>query len=347
MKKDLKSLTLEEFSAYLKELKFPSYHAKQIFSWIYQRGIEDFSLMTNLSLDLRKKLEEDFYFSKLSLKNKLISDDSTGKYLFELEDTNLIESVMIPHKDRITACLSTQVGCKFSCEFCASGTLGFVRNLSQSEILNQIISIETDIKDDISNIVFMGMGEPLDNYDTLLNSIRIINAEYGFNIGQRKITISTVGLINGIKKLSQEGLQVELSISLHSANDQKRSQIVPLNRKYPLNKLLPCLKEFTKLTKRKITFEYVILGSFNTTIEDAQDLVSFAKGVHCKVNLIPFNYVEGSNFFPPKKLEILFFKDYLTKHNIDVTIRQSRGQDINAACGQLRLNNSKPRGKYE
>ena len=337
MKRDLKSITLQELSDYLRDLKCPPYHAKQIFSWIYQKGVEDFSLMSNLSLGLRKKLSENCYLSRLKLKKKMVSKDGTRKYLFELEDGNVIESVMIPHKDRTTVCLSAQVGCKFACVFCASGVLGFLRNLSQAEILNQISEIKKDINKDIHNIVFMGIGEPLDNYDMLLSSIKIINAKYGLYIGQRKITISTAGVIEGIRRLGQEGLQVELSVSLHSAIENKRNQIMPINKKYPLHKLITCLKDFVKLTKRKITFEYMLMGEFNTTIDDAKALVTLVKGIDCKVNLIPFNPIERVDFLAPKKLEILFFKDYLTKNKINVTIRQPRGQDIDAACGQLRL----------
>ncbi|MBL7197761.1 MAG: 23S rRNA (adenine(2503)-C(2))-methyltransferase RlmN [Candidatus Omnitrophica bacterium] len=337
MKKDIKLLTLEELAAYLQSSGYPKYHAKQILSWIYQKRVEGFSLMSNLSLGLRKKLESDFYLSQFNINKRLISTDGTRKYLFGLEDGNIIESVLIPHKDRVTACLSTQIGCKFSCKFCASGALGFVRNLNHAEILNQILAIKKDISKDISNIVFMGIGEPLDNYDVFLSSIRVINAKFGFNIGQRKITISTTGLIDGIKKLSQEGLQIELSVSLHSAIDSKRDKIMPINKKCPLKKLLPCLKEFVRLTKRKITFEYMLIGGFNTTIDDAKSLISITKGLNCKINLIPFNPMHKSNFIAPTKLEILFFRDYLSKNKINVTIRQSRGQDIEAACGQLRL----------
>jgi len=339
MKKDIKNLTLKEFINYLEELGYPKYHAKQILSWIYQRGTEDFSLMSNLSLKFRKDLQKYFYLSLFNIKKLLVSKDKTKKYLFELEDGNAIESVLIPHKERNTICLSTQVGCKYACKFCASGALGFTRNLSQSEILNQVISIRKDTGKNINNIVFMGIGEPLDNYDALLNSIRIINAKYGFNIGQRKITISTVGYIDGIRKLSKEGMQIELSVSLHSAIDSKRDKIIPINKKYPLKELLSCLKDFAKLTKRKVTFEYMLLGEFNTSVDDASKLVSFANGIDCKVNLIPFNPTQIGHFLAPKKLEVLFFRDYLSKHHVDVTIRRPRGQDIEAACGQLRLRN--------
>jgi 23S rRNA (adenine2503-C2)-methyltransferase len=341
MKKDLKNITVNELIAYLVDVKENKYHARQILSWIYKRGVENFSLMSDLSLGLIKKIEDVFYLSQLNLLQKQISKDGTRKYLLELEDKNIIESVLIPHTDRVTACLSTQVGCKFACQFCASGALGFKHNLSQAEILNQIMKIRKDIGRDINNIVFMGIGEPLDNYDVVLSSIRVINARYGFNIGQRKITISTAGLIDGIDKLSNEGLQIELSVSLHGAIDAKRDKIMPINKKYPLAKLLPCLKNFAKKTKRKITFEYMLMGGFNTTIDDARKLVSLIKGVDSKINLIPFNPICASSFIAPTKLEILFFEDFLLKNDIDVTIRKPRGQDIEAACGQLRLHKIK------
>ena len=339
MKKDLKTLTIEELTNYLEKLKYPKYHAKQIILWLHQRGVEDFSSMSDISLGLRNSLKQDFYISYPDIKKRLVSKDKVRKYLFILEDKNTIEAVLIPHRQRNTLCLSTQVGCRYACKFCASGALGFVRNLNQAEILNQIIAIKKDTGKNINNIVFMGIGEPLDNYDVLLNSIRIINARYGFNIGQRKITVSTVGLIDAIKKLSREGLQVELSVSLHSAIDEKRSKIIPINKKYPLNKLLVCLRSFAKLTKRKVTFEYILLGEFNTSVDDADRLISFMKGIDCKVNLIPFNPTHKDNFLAPKKLEVLFFRDRLSKKDVDVTIRQPRGRDIEAACGQLRLHN--------
>ncbi|MFH1621870.1 MAG: 23S rRNA (adenine(2503)-C(2))-methyltransferase RlmN [Candidatus Omnitrophota bacterium] len=336
-KQDFKNVDFVNLVNYLTSINEPKYRAQQILTWVYQRGIEDFSLMSNLSLKLRKNLESNFYISKLKINDRLISKDKTRKYLFKLEDGNLIESVLIPHKDRVTVCLSTQVGCKFACKFCASGALGFVRNLSKSEILNQVLTIKKDIGRDINNIVFMGIGEPLDNYNALLDSIRVINSKYGFNIGQRKITISTVGIIEGIDKLSKEGLQIELSVSLHSAMERKRDEIMSINKKYPIKKLLFCLRHFAKVTKRKVTFEYLLIGGFNTNIDDAKSLLLATKGLDCKVNLIVFNPINISNFTAPTKLEVLFFRDYLSKNNIDVTIRQSRGQDIEAACGQLRL----------
>ena len=338
MEKDIKLLSQEELVAYLVANKFPKFHAKQIFTWLYQRGVDDFSSMSDISQGLRKQLESDFYLSKVVVKNRAVSNDKTRKYLFGLEDANTIESVLIPHKDgRNTICLSSQVGCKFACKFCASGMAGFVRNLTQAEILNQVLFIKKDTKDRISNIVFMGIGEPLDNYEVVLSSIRILNLKEGFGIGQRKITISSAGFIDGISKLAREGMQIELSISLHSAIDEKRSTIMPINIKYPLSKLLPCLKEFARLTKRKITFEYMLLGGFNTDINDMQALVKIAKSLDCKVNLIPFNAVENAGFMPPTKLEALYARDFLLKNDIDTTIRVARGQDIKAACGQLRL----------
>ncbi|MFC1752718.1 23S rRNA (adenine(2503)-C(2))-methyltransferase RlmN [Thermoproteota archaeon] len=338
MKSDLKNFNFDQLADYLKKINQPKYRAQQIFSWMYQKGVSDFSLMLNLSKAFTKEIEQDCFISTLSVKERFSSRDGTKKYLFALDDGHTIESVLIPFQERNTVCVSTQVGCKYACEFCASGKLGFIRNLTQSEILNQIGFIKNELKGKrISNIVFMGIGEPFDNYDNVLHSIDIINSPYGFNIGQRKITISTAGVIDGIKRLGREGLQVELSISLHSADEKKRSSIMPINRKYPLTKLKPVLKEFIKLTKRKITFEYMLLGGFNVGEDDAERLVSYIRGLHCCVNLIPCNPVSKSQFKQPDKLEALFFKDYLIKNKVEVTIRKPRGQDIQAACGQLRL----------
>lgn len=346
MKQDIKNITFAQLASYMKEHRESSYRTQQVFSWLYQKRASEFALMKNLSKGLFDNLENDFYISELILKEKLISSDGTQKLLFKLEDANIIECVIIPYKQKNTLCLSTQVGCKYACEFCASGKLGFVRNLTQAEILNQIISVRKILGiDRINNIVFMGIGEPLENYENVLGSIRIINSKYGFAIGQRKITISTAGVIDGIKRLSQEGLQIELSVSLHSADDSKRSKIMSINKKYPLSKLIPCLREFVRITKRKVTFEYMLLGGFNTGLKDAQSLIKLIKGINCKVNLIAFNLICDTGFLAPIKLEVLFFRNYLLKNHIDVTVRQPRGQDIQAACGQLRLHRIKEKNK--
>ena len=338
MAQDLKDLTFDQIADYVRGCGQPPYRAQQIIPWLYKKQINDFSKIGNIPAEFKQRLTQDFYLSEIVLKKKQLSKDQTQKFLFELGKGELIESVLIPAQKRNTACLSTQVGCKYACEFCASSELGFIRNLSQAEILNQILYIAKELKQNrISNIVFMGSGEPLDNYDNVLKSIRVITSPLGFSIGQRKITISTSGVADGIRRLSKEGLQVELSVSLHSADENKRNQIMPINKKYPLSVLIPAIKEFIAKTKRKITFEYLLLGGFNTTIEDANSLIRLLRGVHCKINLIAYNDIcAEARFSSPKKLEVLFFKDYLEKNKIEATFRKPRGQDIFAACGQLR-----------
>ena len=341
MKQDIKNIDFEAFVRYLRKKGQPPYRAKQVFDWLYSKKVGSFALMNNIPRAAIEALEQDFYISTLTLQKTVQSKDGTQKFLFALEDGTMIESVCIPHRERITLCLSTQVWCKYGCTFCASAQSGFVRNVTKAELANQIIAIANTLKGiRVSNIVFMGIGEPLDNYENVLAAVALINAKHGFAIGQRKITISTAGVVTGIKRLAREGLQIELSVSLHSADEKKRSEIMPINKKYPLTELIPALKEFVKLTKRKITFEYMLLGAFNTGERDAALLVKTIKGIHCTINLIPFNPVAQSRFSVPTPKETAFFRDYLLTHHCEVTIRRPRGQDIEAACGQLRLQNS-------
>lgn len=335
---DIKDLSLKELEAVFKGWRIPAFHTRQIFAWIYKKGATDFNQMTNLSLDLRKSLEENFYISGLKVIKALRSQDGTEKFLFGLKDENLIEAVSIPTQDRITACLSSQVGCKFSCTFCASGIRGFKRNLASGEILEELCHLKNNAKDRrITHVVFMGTGEPLDNYDNILKAIRILNAKYAFNIGSRRITISTNGLIPAIKKLADEKLQIELSISLHAGTDETRSRLMPINKLYPLKELISACKVYTHRTNRQITFEYVLIKGINSDLPSAQKLSTILKGLNCKVNLIICNPVEGLKIEPPNRLETALFNDYLVKSGIHVTLRKSRGQDIEAACGQLRL----------
>lgn len=329
-------LNFAELKQLLRKWEEPEYHAGQIFSWIYQKGVLDFSRMSNLSLSLRKRLEENFYIVSLKIKKELESADGTKKILFELADKNLIEAVIIPAEGRVTGCISSQVGCKYRCSFCASGLLGFKKNLSSGEIIEEALDLKNN-NPDLSHIVFMGVGEPLDNYDNVLKAIRIINSKEALNIGARRITISTCGLIPGMKRLQDEGLQIELSISLHAADDKTRSRLMPINKKYPLNALINACKEYIKKTDRQITFEYIMFRELNSSLQSAQNLSRILKGLNCKVNLIPANPVTECGLEPPNKLEALIFKDRLLKHGINVTVRKARGQDIEAACGQLRL----------
>lgn len=337
--RDIKELNLEELKKVLNEWQEQAFHAKQVFFWIYQKGITEFASMSDLPLDLRNKLKDNFYILSLKLIKALKSKDGTKKLLLELKDKNLIEAVIIPAQKRITGCISTQVGCKFKCFFCASGLSGFKRNLTISEMLEEVLYLKNNAPDKkFTHIVFMGTGEPLDNYTNVLKAIRIINSPSTFNIGSRRITISTCGIIPGIKKLSDENIQIELSISIHSADDRIRSQIMPINKIYPLKELIKACKQYIQKTNRQITFEYVLMKGINSDLPNALILSKILKDLKlCKVNLIPANPVKECNIEPPSKSEIIFFSNYLLKQGINITLRKPRGQDIEAACGQLRL----------
>jgi len=334
----LTDLSLEDLKSLLEKWGEPAYHAGQIFSWIYKKGVSDFEAMSDLSSRLKIKLKENFCLFCLKLVKSLKSADGTEKFLFEVKDKNYIEAVIIPAQGRITGCISSQVGCKFGCSFCASGLLGFKRDLSCSEMIEEVLYLKNNSPDKkLSHIVFMGTGEPLDNYDNLLKAIRIINSKEALNIGARRITISSCGLIPGIKRLAEENLQVELSISLHAADNKIRSQIMPINKKYPLKDLLEACKDYIKKTNRQITFEYILFQGINSDLQSARNLSTILRNLNCKVNLIPTNPVKECGLKPPNKLEILLFRDFLSKHAVNVTLRKERGQDIEAACGQLRL----------
>lgn len=338
MVEDIRGFSLEELEKKFAALGWERYRARQVFAWLYKKGVEDFSLMENIPAALRKELASYFTIGTPVLEKILTAADLTQKFLFRLKDGPLIESVTIPARSRLTACLSTQAGCKFSCGFCASGILGFKRNLAVSEIVGQLIAMRHHVPENkVSNVVFMGVGEPLDNYDNLLSAIRLFNSEEGLHMGARKMTISTVGMAEAIERLSKEGLQVELSISLHAATDRKRSEILPVNKRYPLAVLMKAVRAYYQATKRKLTFEYVLLGGFNTSVEDAQSVIRLLRGLNARVNLIPYNEVSSRfKFHAPTKPEVLFFKSYLEKHGIEATLRMPRGGDIAAACGQLR-----------
>lgn len=334
---DIRNYSLEELKEIFKQWRLPGYHARQVFSWIYQKQARSFEAMTNLSLDLRSRLKERFVFKPLELEKLQESADGTKKFLFRLEDGNLIESVLIPVKARLTACLSSQAGCPFSCGFCASGTAGFKRNLQVSEITGQLLEIDYRLKDSaVTNVVFMGTGEPLGNYDNVLKAIRILNAPEGLNIGARRITISTCGIIPGIKRLSTEGLQIELSVSLHAADELTRGMLMPVNKKYRLKDLISTCKDYAALTKRQVTFEYVLIKGVNCSKEAADNLVRLLTGWECKVNLLVYNPIKEFPYQPPDTQEVEFFIWLLRKRGIVVTLRKSRGKDIDGACGQLR-----------
>ena len=329
-------LTLKDLEYYLQGEGFPGFAANQIFDWIYKKAIYDFNRMTNLSGGLRNFLKRNFYILNLALVKKQVACDGTQKFLFGLSDQAGIESVLIPTSRRLTACISTQVGCKFACRFCASGAQGWQRDLSSGEIIEQVIYLKDNVTRKINNLVFMGIGEPLDNYDSVVKAVHILNSSYCLNIGARKMTISTCGLIPGIERLIGEDLQIELSISLHAGDNQTRTYLMPINKRYPLEKLLSVCRTYFKKTKRQITFEYVLIKGINSDLRQARRLIKRLAGLDAKVNLIPVSPFRDE--FPvPNKLEILLFKDILLKAGIAATIRRPRGADIQAACGQLRL----------
>ena len=340
MKSDIKNLTLADLRDYLEKIDEPSYRAGQIFSWIYQKGAEGFSSMTNLSIEFRARLDHEFHNAWPKLVQKETSTDGTEKYLFELVDGNRIETVHIPSTDRGTLCLSTQVGCKSGCAFCASGAHGFVRDLGAGEILSQILFLLFKERKQVTNLVFMGIGEPLDNFDNLVSALDTINSPEGFNIGARRITVSTCGIVPGMRKLADRGQQFELSISLHAPDDELRQKLVPVNRKYPIKELVSAARYYHEKANRQVTFEYVLIKDFNEDVRSAKKLASLAKQAGAKVNLIPFNAVDGYDYAPPAPATVEEFQSIILKSGLTAIIRAPRGQDITAACGQLRIKSS-------
>lgn len=340
-KNDIRSLQLDE----LRSVAQPSYRARQITDWLYKKRVNSFAEMTDLPQVLRAKLADDFSFDRIEVVRVLGSADTTRKFLFRLSDGNLIESVLIPASpalygspsDRRTICLSTQVGCAYGCKFCASGLDGWKRNLRPNEIVNQIIAVERESEERIDNIVFMGMGEPLANYDNVMGAIQIINAPWGIGIGARHITISTSGLVPQIRKLAEQPLQIRLAVSLHGATDDVRSGIMPVNRKYNLSALLEACRYFTSRKKQRITFEYILIAEVNDSDKQARELAKHAHALDAKLNLIPYNNVEGLDWVRPSPGRQKRFLAVLRAAGVRATLRREKGDDIAAACGQLRL----------
>ncbi len=335
-KKDIKNFTLNEFQEEVKDLGVEKYRATQLFDLLYKKGIEDFREMSNLPTSFRDLLQKIFYINKMELVELAISKDKTEKYLFKLEDGNLIESVLIFSDKRVTECISSQIGCKYNCVFCESGKKGFKRNLSVSEILNQVLFIKKKMKSNPRNIVFMGIGEPLDNYDNVVKAISILNSKSAFNIGARKITISTCGIIPAIKRLQECNWQIELSVSLHASENKLRSYLMPVNNKYPLCDLIEVCKKYAEKTDRQVTFEYILIKGVNNSLNYADKLAKLISGFNSKVNLITFNPAPGSLLQAPGIPQVKAFKDKLVTKGIPTTIRRSKGGDISAACGQLK-----------
>jgi 23S rRNA (adenine2503-C2)-methyltransferase len=338
---DIKSLHLDE----LRGIAEPSYRANQITHWLYQKRVNSFAEMTDLPQALRTKLADDFSFDNIDTLRVLGSKDTTQKFLFRLSDGNLIESVLIPASpalygspsDRRTICVSTQVGCAYGCKFCASGLDGWKRNLRADEIVNQIMMVEKASGERIDNIVFMGMGEPLANYDNVMRAIQILNAPWGIGIGARHITISTSGLVPQIRQLADQPLQIRLAVSLHGASDDVRNRIMPINRKYNLSALLDACRYFTSRKKQRITFEFILIAQVNDSDEEARQLAKHARALEAKVNLIPYNKVEGLVWTQPSSDRQKRFLAVLRAADVRATLRREKGDDIAAACGQLRL----------
>ncbi|MBI4432632.1 MAG: 23S rRNA (adenine(2503)-C(2))-methyltransferase RlmN [Candidatus Omnitrophica bacterium] len=332
------NLTPEELRKKFTELGIQSYRASQVLGWIYEKGVYDFERMTNLSVDLRQKLKEMFVIGiPQEAERESSGEDQSTKLLLKLSDGNFVETVYIPREGRRTVCVSSQVGCKFHCAFCASGQAGFLRHLSMGEIVSQVL-LARDVSADkkLTNIVFMGIGEPFDNYRELLRAVRTLNSKEALGIGARKITISTSGIVPKIEALGEEGLQVELSVSLHGATDTVRESIMPVNRAYPVKTLISTCKKYIKKTGRAITFEYILIKGINAGEKDARDLAKLLKGMLCKVNLIPYNPIKEFEHEAPTYPEIVRFQQILQAAEIKTTVRFSKGRDIQAACGQLR-----------
>ncbi len=338
-------LTLNDWTEQLQAEGHPAFRARQIVEWIYRKRARAFGAMTNLSHPLRKWLGDRFDVGYLQTVRVVGSRDTTRKFLFRLRDGRLIETVLIPasealfgeKSDRRTLCVSSQVGCAFDCKFCASGLAGLTRNLTTAEIVSQVLTVEAESGESVQNIVFMGMGEPLANLKNLSRALEILNAPWGMEIGARRMTISTSGLAPAIEKLADNPLQVRLAVSLHGASDEVRERIMPVNRKYPLERLFAALEVWRAKRKQKITFEYILIEGINDAPEQARLLASRCRAVEAKVNLIPYNAVEGLPWNRPEPRVQQAFLDILKEAGIPATLRREKGHDIDAACGQLRL----------
>ncbi len=333
---DLKDFEFNELEEYLKSMGEPKFRAAQIFSWLC-RGAESYGEMTDISKKTREKLEKETYVSTLKIREKYVSKlDGTVKYLFELPDGNCIESVVMRYRHGLTICISSQVGCRMGCRFCASTIGGLYRNLTAGEILNQVIFAQKDIGERISNIVIMGIGEPLDNYENIIKFLHNVNNEKGLNIGLRHITLSTCGVVPVIYDLARENLPITLTISLHAPNDEIRGTIMPINHKYKISELIEACRSYFKSTGRRISFEYSLIHGVNDSAENAAELARLIKGMGAHVNLIPVNKVEEREYEKGSQKEINAFRDKLISLGVNATVRRELGSDISASCGQLR-----------
>lgn len=337
MKKDIKSLSFEELNHEITALGLPKFRAKQIYEWLHKYGVASFDEMTNISKDLRLKLSDIYFISNCKIEQKYVSKiDDTVKYLFKLYDGEYVESVIMKYKYGYTICVSSQVGCKMGCTFCASTLAGFKRNLEAGEIESQLHSAQNDLDIRISNIVLMGIGEPLDNYDNVIKFIHNVNNENGLNISMRNITLSTCGIVPKIYDLMNEELPITLTISLHAPNDVIRSRTMPVNNKWGIDEVIKACKDYIKKTNRRVSFEYTLINNVNDTYECAKELSDRLHGMLCHVNLIPVNDVDERGNVKSSEQNMHRFSDVLKNNGINATIRRTLGSDINASCGQLR-----------
>lgn len=333
------SYTMQDLKEWLKERKEPAFRATQIYEWLYEKRVASFEEMTNLSKGLREKLSQNFSVTPLKEVVKQVSKDGTIKFLFELQDGLSIETVLMRHQYGNSICVTTQVGCRIGCTFCASTLGGLKRHLSPGEIVAQVVHVQRELDqtdERVSSIVVMGIGEPFDNYQSLMNFIRIINDEKGINIGARHITVSTSGIVPKIYEFANEGLQVNFAISLHAPNTSLRTQLMPINKAYPLDELLEAVRYYIEKTNRRVSFEYGLFGGVNDSVAHANELADLVGDLKCHVNLIPVNYVPERDYVRTPKKQIERFYKTLQDRGINVTVRREQGHDIDAACGQLR-----------
>ncbi len=338
-KKDIRALSLQQLTEVFEEIKQPAFRAKQVYDWLWAKGLVDFSQMLNLSKDLRNYLEENFTINAVKIHELQVSSDRTIKCAMRLHDNYVVESVLIPHQTRMTACISSQVGCSLTCKFCATGKLKRMRNLNADEIFDQVVLVKNTANEKykaaLTNIVYMGMGEPLLNYNEVLSSVEKITSPKGLGMSPKRITVSTAGVSKMIGKLGDDGVKFNLALSLHAANDEKRNQIMPINESNSLESLAQSLNYFTQKTGTRPTFEYIAFRDFNDSIKDAQELVDYCKRVKSKVNIIEYNTIDKGELRQTTKERLLAFTQHLENNGVICNVRHSRGKDIDAACGQL------------
>lgn len=335
--RELLGLTLPQLEEALTERGLEPFRARQVYEWVYRKNVSDFEAMSNLGKELRASLASSFKVGSMQTHQKQQSQrDGTAKFLFKLEDGQLIESVFLPHEGRNTACLSTQVGCAMACAFCATGDSGYGRNLSSAEIVGQVRAIEKELGQEVHNLVYMGMGEPFHNWPAVRESLETLTSPAGRQWGPRKITVSTCGLVPGILALAESGLKVRLAISLHSGNDETRARIMPINKRHPLKELLAACRKYQAVTGLQVTFEYTLFKGINDTREAAREVVKLLRGIESKVNLIPYNPVSGLGFEAPSFDAVAAFQEELRHGGLITMVRTEKGGDIDAACGQLR-----------